>query len=180
MRGHLSDEMLIDALDAAAEPLSHARECDGCGRRLDALREALGQATEAEVPEPSPLFWQAFRAQVGRRIGAGSRASWRFAFWPALLAAASVLVATSGLVTGLRGPLSGPDVAVVPASLWSALPPESEDQSLPVLEGAFASLGEDSMIADCRGLTHCLAALTDEEQQALAEAVRRELAGRES
>jgi hypothetical protein len=178
MRGHLSDEILIDALDGAPEPLRHARECDGCGRRLDALREALGQATLAEVPEPSPLYWQAFRAQVGRRIGARSQAGWRFAFWPALAAAAAVLVAASGIVIGLRGPISAP--AVVSAPAWSALPPESEDQSLPVLEGALASLGEDSTVADCRGLTHCLAALTDEEQQALADAVRRELAGRQS
>ena len=185
MRGHLSDEMLIDALDGAAGPLSHARECDGCGRRLEPLREALGQATEAEVPEPSPLYWQAFRAQVGRRIGAVSRAGWRFAFWPALLAAASVVVATSGLVSGLRGSSSGFDVAVVSAPLWSALPPESEDESVPVLEGALASLGEDSVVADslladCRGLTQCLAWLTEAEQQALTEAVRHELARRKS
>lgn len=180
MCGHVSEEMLIDALDGAAEPLRHARVCDDCGRRLEALREALGQAREAEVPEPSPLYWQAFRAQLGRRIGAGSRAGWRFAFWPALAAAAAVLVAATGLVTGLHGPLSETGVAAVSAPAWSALPPESEDDSVPVLEGALASLAEESMVAQCRNLTLCLAELTDEEQRSLAEAVRRDLAGRKS
>lgn len=180
MRGHLTDEMLIDALDGAAGPLRHARECDECRRRLDALREALEQAREAEVPEPSPVYWQAFRAQVGRRIGTGPRTGLRFAFWPVLAAAAAVLVAASGLVTGLRGPLSETGVAAVSAPAWSALPPESEDASVPVLEGALASLAEDSMVAECRNLTLCLAELTVEEQRSLAEAVRRDLAGRKS
>jgi hypothetical protein len=180
MRGHLTDEMLIDAADGATEPLRHARDCADCRRRLDAMRGTLDEAIAAEVPEPSPLYWEAFRAQVERRIDGGSRVRRPFAFWPALAAAAAMLVASSGLLTGLRGSIPRGDTGSSPARAWSALPPEADDEAAQVLEGALASLGEDPVVGDCRGLAHCLAALTDEEQEALAEAVRSELGGRKS
>jgi hypothetical protein len=128
------------------------------------------------VPEPSPFFWPAFRAQVERRIGSEPRP--RLAFWPALLASAAVLVAASSLVPGLRD--SRPASEMASARAWSALPPEAEDASLPVLEGALSSLGDEAALADCRGVARCLVGLTDEEQRALLDAMRRELSGRQS
>jgi hypothetical protein len=179
MRAHLTEESLIDALDGTAGKASrdHLRECGACAERLRGLEEALGVAREAEVPEPSPLFWAAFRRQLGRRVGRPQASPWRFAFWPSLLATAALLLAALGVLS------SGPRETAAPGSAsapWTALPPLAEDAAIPALEGALASLDDDLPLAQCGDMTACLAGLSDDERRLLAESVARELSGRKS
>ncbi len=179
MRTHLSEEMLIDALDGAASATAraHVRACESCAGRLRALQETLEVASGTGVPEPSPFFWAVLRKQVGRRIGRGEGLAWRLAWKPGFAATAAVLVAALGLLSDQRQPAVAPEGAV---AAWSALPPLSEDGSAPALEGAFASLSDEVSLPASSDLTTSLAALTEDERRTLSEAVHRELGGNKS
>ena len=56
---HLTDRDLVDALDGRLPPAvaAHVRECATCRERIADFAETLVQARGADVPEPSPLFW---------------------------------------------------------------------------------------------------------------------------
>jgi hypothetical protein len=133
---------------------------------------ALGLALthEAEVPEPSPLYWEAFRRQVGRRILSEDRTSWRWRLVPLLAAAAALVVIVPSLKPG-RAP--GSLAPVVPG--WSALPPAEEDPGLVVLQGLAASNPELAPPREGRGLAELLGDLSEEESLALTDALRKKL-----
>jgi hypothetical protein len=179
---HLSEEALVDLLDGTGgdpEARAHAAACEHCRARLERAASGLELAREADVPEPSPLFWDSFRRQVDRRIQAGDPAPvWRrFAAAPWLAVAAALLVAVAVLMP--RGHAPAPDDArspVLPA--WSALPPAEEDPGLALLAVVVPGTTGLGPLAECQGLGDCLteaAALSDEESDALTEALQREL-----
>src|SRR6185503_18455911 len=98
---HLAEEALIDVLDGVAAPgaRAHAASCALCRARVDEAAAGLELARDADVPEPSPLFWDSFRRQVDSRIQSEPVALWkRVAVSPWLAAAAAVLVAVAVLV----------------------------------------------------------------------------------
>jgi hypothetical protein len=94
---HLSDIEAIDAAEGAltGERAAHAASCDECRLVVERLSATLHEARMLDVPEPSPIFWDAFSARVLDTIDqtgpASSRSSWRFAAWRPALAAAAVL-----------------------------------------------------------------------------------------
>jgi len=69
---HLTDLELVDAVDGredvagtlAADRRRHLDACDLCRARVDELRALIAQAAGADLPEPSPLFWNHFNARV--------------------------------------------------------------------------------------------------------------------
>jgi hypothetical protein len=63
---HLSDLELVDLLDGnlSAARARHAEDCAACAGRLQLLREVVIHASDVDVPEPSPLFWEHFSARV--------------------------------------------------------------------------------------------------------------------
>jgi hypothetical protein len=67
---HLTAAELIDALDDALAPsrATHVTACSACQARIDGLRVTLNTTREADVPEPSPLFWDHFSARVAEAI----------------------------------------------------------------------------------------------------------------
>jgi len=106
---HLNAADLIDLAEGARDESSvpHLAECARCRQQLLELREMMDAAAgAADVPEPSPLFWDHLSRRVhlavaeesgGRRGRLGWRA-WRRAFVPAsAMALAAVLVL--GVVT---------------------------------------------------------------------------------
>jgi hypothetical protein len=128
------------------------------------------RALSADVPEPSALYWEAFRRQVGRRLVHEDRTSWRWRLIPLVAAAAALIV----VVPSLRAPRPNPGsrAALLPA--WSALPPADDDPGLEVLEGFAASQGE--LLPAREGhVAELLGDLSDEESQALADALRDKL-----
>jgi hypothetical protein len=177
--GHLGDDVLIDLLDGAAtdDARAHAASCVHCRARLEGATAGLDAARDAEVPEPSPLFWQSFRRQVDSRIRSQTPSWRRLAVSPWLAAAAAVVAAVALLVPG--GPERGPAPAasvILPA--WSPLPPADEDPGLEVLAAVVPETASADALADCQGLGDCLADaadLSDEERAALAEDLRREM-----
>src|ERR1700751_2973511 len=102
MRGHLTPEEMIDVAEClrAETDMPHLASCDRCRRQVGDLKSALSAAARADVPEPSPLFWDHFSARVAEAV-AGRQEPRSFALlrrwtWArvtsALAAAAVVLV----------------------------------------------------------------------------------------
>lgn len=175
MPTHLTDENLIDLLEetAGGETRRHAAECRLCEAQLRDAQTGLKLAQSAEVPEPSPLYWEHFRRQVGRRLEAVEPRRWPRLVWGPLLAAAAAAVVVALWVPGApNGVRPAP-----PLPAWSALPPSESDEGLAVLAAVAPQAGEAlGVVSDCRDVGNCLAELSDEESRALAEALRGQLA----
>jgi hypothetical protein len=171
---HPTEAVLLDVLDGVAEGQArkHVAACAECAARVEEARQGLALASQADVPEPSPLYWEDFRSQVGRRISV-ERRSRRMVLAP--LAAAAVLAgAIAFLPRGDHAP-SSVRVATLPA--WSALPPEDDDPGFGVLLALVGRTEELATTVDCRGTEDCLADLSDEESRAVADLLGRELGG---
>jgi len=167
MRSHVEDDALLDVLDGTASPEAtrHAQDCGECARRLADARAGLALAVAAEAPEPSPLYWDAFRGRVAAAIDAepDSRRQFGRFFAPALLAAAAT-VAVVSFSPRDRAPIVA---APAPVAASSAMP-AVDDAGVDAVAAAVEDLG-------CSDVAACVASLTDEESRALAEALRAEL-----
>jgi hypothetical protein len=67
---HLNDTQFIDFIEdtIAPERRRHVDGCDACRAAADALRHTLERTAAADVPEPSPLFWEHFGARVNQAV----------------------------------------------------------------------------------------------------------------
>lgn len=128
---HLTAEELVDVADGTRpeSAFAHLSACGACRQEVAQLRELMAAAAEAEVPEPSPLFWDHLSARVRDAVAeepctaetAGSGggvlrwASWRVGIAVAAMAAVLVAVATiprSGPTAGGAGD-AGPGAEAV-------------------------------------------------------------------
>jgi hypothetical protein len=179
MTTHLNDERLVEALESDG-PLDgpsrrHVEECASCGERMRELEQTLRLVADAEVPEPSPLYWEAFRRQIASRLDEAPRPFAGRRFWISGLAA----VAAAGLVMATLVPWSPsgtPAVPQRPLPAWSALP-EDDDAALTVLQ-RLAPSDDDLDSLGAGGVADRLADLSDEESRSLTEALRGEWEGR--
>ena len=76
---HFTESEFIDLLEGSlpAERVRHQDECAMCRTQIDQLRAALASGSSADVPEPSPLFWNHFAQRVDQGIGSiDARAGW--------------------------------------------------------------------------------------------------------
>lgn len=181
MIGHVSADRMVDLLEDGGAPLdwAHVAGCQECRGRLEEARSALGLAAEVGVPEPPGLYWEALRRNVSRRIGEEppARKPWG---WVLPLAAAVAAVLVIGLV--LHGRPPAPPMATTALPAWSALPPLEADDGLAAVSG-FADVDganiEWAELEEERGLGAFVASLSDEESEALVEALRVEGPGGE-
>ena len=69
---HLHSDELIDLAEGTRLESSapHLRSCEACRGQLTELRAMMSAAAQAEVPEPSPLFWEHFSARVRDAVAA--------------------------------------------------------------------------------------------------------------
>lgn len=68
---HLSVDERLALMDAAGEPSHpHLADCARCRAEVASGRETLSELRRAEVPEPSPLFWEHFSARVAESVAA--------------------------------------------------------------------------------------------------------------
>ena len=126
MTRHLDEIELVDALDG---PLGGAREvhlqqCSRCTDRLARLREATIRVRDTgDVPDPSPLFWEAFSRRVheavrNERTPASSSPWWLLVRIAALSAAAAVMATgVTFFVVKDRGKDVGPAANRAPAAV---------------------------------------------------------------
>ena len=93
MGAHVPDGRLLEVLEGTgAADRPHVEGCPQCQARLAEAREGLALAVNAEVPEPSPLYWESLRRQVSRAVereGQRRPAFWRLPFGPALAIASA-------------------------------------------------------------------------------------------
>jgi hypothetical protein len=174
VQGHLTDDALIDLMEGRADAAAreHVGSCEACGLRVRDAQEALRVAVQAEVPEPSPLYWETFRRQVGRRI-ADERAGSRRTFWAwGLLAAAAVVVVVLSSSSRSPAPAVAPTLPV-----WIALP-DQDEAAISVLEEMGPS-DEDlrPALAD-PGVAHEIAGLSEEDSRSVAEAMEGDWGGK--
>jgi anti-sigma-K factor RskA len=106
---HLTEQELIDAAEAstaeARRTFLHLDACDRCSRQVLELREMMSAAAGAEIPEPSPLFWNHLSARVREAVSVetvSSAASWRS--WRIAAAAAAFTVIVLAAAVALRAP----------------------------------------------------------------------------
>lgn len=178
MFGHLSKARLLEVAEGVSTPEAerHAAACATCRAQAEAARSALHVAAQAEIPEPSPLYWEALRRQVESRIASEAPARRRLAFLslPALAAMVALVALAVGLVT--RGPR--PEAVPTPLPLlpaWSALASADDDVGLSVIQAMAPSAEELAGAGGCQPVYECLGSLSDAESAALADALRAEM-----
>jgi hypothetical protein len=179
MNRHLSDGSLVSLVEGGGTDLerAHVAACGGCAERVEETRAGLALARRADVPEPSPLYWEALRASVERRIAEEPRRAAPWAWLAPLAAAAAALTVVALTAVRTPAPIAVPG-PTLPA--WSALPPAEDDASLEVLEGLAVAGGELGMPDEGRGVGAFLAGLSEEEYRALADSLREAGQGGES
>jgi len=189
--GHLSPEQLVDLAEGTKTEASmpHLQACGVCQQRLSHLRTTMSEAAEADVPEPSPLFWDHLATRVREAVeseraatAAVPRWSWLSArpVWAGALALVVFAVAFFARIDRSRPvPASGPLAVSVQSP--SADFGGSDDPSLSLVGDLAAELDWDG--ARDAGLTShlgvdndALIQLTDAERRELRELLKGELA----
>jgi hypothetical protein len=169
MFGHLPEETLMDLVDGTAAP--HAREhvqaCLACRTRVSEVAAAWALAEASDVPEPSPLYWEAFRRQVDRRIQSEGQRRWPRFLVPLAVAVGLVVATAVPRMTSPKPVASPPLATVLPA--WSPLPAAEDDPGLAVLKAVASGDPELASSYERSGIQELLSDLSDEESQALAE-----------
>src|SRR4051812_47742255 len=194
---HLAPEELIDLAEGARAEVTapHLQSCDVCRQQIASLRGSMSAVVDAaNVPEPSPLFWdhlsQRVREAVAGEEAQGSRlAGWRErialpASWRSwAIAGIAAAVAISVYVTAPRtlrlpsGARDGGAAASVPLQPFGA----ADDPSLAL----FADLTEqmDSRVITEIGwsshvgaVDEVVASLTNDERLELQRLLEEELA----
>jgi hypothetical protein len=173
---HLGGDRLFDVLEGAgsAAERAHVAACAECAALVAEAGAGQRLAAGAEVPEPSPLYWEAFRRSVGRRIETDRQRTWALRLVPVLATVAAIAF----VVPSLR--LVSPGLSPVPAAAlpaWSPLPPADEDPGLAVLAGLAHSTSELNL-AECDGIAECVSQLPDDENGGVLDALRDEMASR--
>ena len=123
---HLSPAEFVDEIEGRLpdERRTHLEACVRCSEEIAALRGAMADAQDVEVPEPSPLFWDHFSARVQSAVRETTpdRTHW----WrhPAFAVGCSVVL-VAALVTGIRDSRprrTDPGPVPTPAVVSSAAP----------------------------------------------------------
>jgi hypothetical protein len=124
---HLTADELVDAAEGTLSParLAHTSECEICRGEAERLRMALRAAIEADVPEPSPLFWEQLSSRVHHAIAAEevTPPQWAPAWlrWPILAPIAALALILFALAAALtRGPAAKVPLDSDPATVVAA------------------------------------------------------------
>jgi len=174
---HPGDAALMDVVEGTASDRvrGHVAGCAECRRRTDDVRDTLAWSARAAVPEPVPAYWDVLRRRIAVGVG-DERPSRRVApLWTAaaLATAAATLVVVLPVTRAPRPVPSVAPAAVLPA--WSALPPADDDAGLAILEHAAPTAVAVTPSLECADVAECVASLSDDESEALADALRAQL-----
>jgi hypothetical protein len=146
---HLTPDQLLDVADGtrSREDFSHLGTCQVCERQVTELRETMTAASEVEVPEPSPLFWEHLSSHVRERVAAEPvRQSWWWTIPRFGLAAAAFAVLVLAAGTVLRqssGPATPGDLPVAAVEPFTEAMSFDDDPALALLAELSAGIEWD-------------------------------------
>jgi hypothetical protein len=190
---HVNTDELVDIAEGTRSEASapHLAGCEPCRAQLHELRAMLSAARDADVPEPSPLFWDHLSSRVRDAVAAEAapRRWWLdLTAWTRVLMPLSA-VAVAGLLIAIMvnsrapAPIAAPAVASVgeagaPVELLQDV--AADDASLTLV----ASLIDDLDFDDAReaGLAprgsaeHAVMHMSDSELRELGRLLKEELA----
>jgi hypothetical protein len=126
---HLNTEELVDIAEGTRPERAapHLAACAPCRAQLSELRAMISAASEADVPEPSPLFWDHLSSRVSAAVAA-EPASRPSPGWPerlmAVRAYAFVTVAATVLIAAAIGSrVQAPAPLLPPAAIGVTVSP---------------------------------------------------------
>ena len=188
MTTHLSPQEFIDAVDGAlaSDRAEHLEGCDACRGEVVALQTAVRDAVSgADLPEPSPLFWNHFseRVRAATRVEPlpAGRHGW-FTGWRAVLAMGTMAAAVAVAVTlQVRRPQVAP--ASPSAVVSENVPAVADDGSWDVMVLLASDLSADDlhgMAGPRPGAADALTSnLTVEQRKELVRLLKAEMGGTE-
>ncbi|MGE3276243.1 MAG: hypothetical protein AB7O67_14110 [Vicinamibacterales bacterium] len=189
---HLTPDEFVDAVEGtlAADRQAHLAACTPCRRQVEELAALLGEAADAPVPEPSPLFWDQFSARVRQAIDLEPQPArgWRPAWFslPVLVPVAGLALVVMALGMALPAPAPTPSAlaatAEAPAPMDEVL---DDDGSWQVVAGVLSTVDWETMreagVTLAPGSAElAVASLSAEEQAELVRLLEAELARPES
>lgn len=143
---HLTDIEIADFVEDVlpASRAAHLETCESCREKAFDARDALSRAAEADIPEPSPLFWDHFSERIQQELrDDGTRVS-RRSGWRRWTEHSGLRWALSGaLVTAL---LAGAAWRVTAPTLRRdfAVPPSAQSTTDPARAGDDDRLNADA------------------------------------
>ena len=196
---HLTNDDLIDWMDGSIPPerRTHVEGCLACQARARELQAVAARALEADVPEPSPLFWDHLSSRIRDAVAAPEvaarrdRAWWPRRAWAAGLGAVAFSVAAMLSMPSRQQQTAPPFVSAggVPAD-GSTASGESAgaaedieaDEAWAVVRDVADRIAwddtQDAAIAPRAGAAERMTLeMSAREQSALAELLQRELEG---
>jgi hypothetical protein len=197
---HLAPNELIDLAEGtrAESSAPHVTQCATCRDQLAELRATLRLAVGADVPEPSPLFWDHLSARVRTAIVEEAprprvlpfgleRLSWRFVAAAGAVAAAIVVTALSIVMRSSPARTETASIApaasgVVSTPLAQAPALRQDDPSLELLGDLAGQLDWDAaadagMMVASGAADGAVLELTDAERVELRRLLREAMAG---
>ncbi len=195
---HLTPAEFIDLLEGTLPDTrrAHASECARCRDEAAQAATAFNAVRDADMPEPSPLYWDHFVDRVHHAIREEPRRTpWRSLLdWRgALAAAAAVVLIVIGTTMSWRAGLNGTGSTTKAPVVATASPSGSDAVQTVALESdedwdvvADAADGMEWDAARDAGFAvkpgaaeHAVLQLTDDQRQELGRMLQAEIAGRE-
>jgi hypothetical protein len=184
---HLSNDELMAAAESGGAQTPHLETCESCSARVEELRRVVRLASEVDVPEPSPLFWNHFSDRVREAVAAEpiARATgWRFnvGWTTSVVGALAIIVIGVAVTLKTAQPMhpNVPTAAVDVAGAGNNLPSLNDDPTW-ALMGELASqidfedAGEAGLTTRPGSAEQALAQMSDEEQRQVVELLQLEL-----
>jgi hypothetical protein len=197
MARHLSTEELIDFAERTREESSdpHVQSCEVCRHQLTMLRSAMSAAAEADLPEPSPLFWKHLSERVRAAVAAEGAPRSRFLAWDWSKAlpswrgwavagvAAAVMISIYVTTPRPAAPSADiPDTSVVASDVGMVpLGGATDDPSLALVADLTSQLDADAFdetgwTSHAGAIDEAVDTLTDDERLELQRLLKEELA----
>ena len=175
---HLTPDELIDAMEGllADDRQAHLSTCEECQRHLTELSSVLGEAKQAGIPEPSPLFWMYFSQRVNAAIDANPVAddSAGWFRWQILLPLGAIALAILAFAFTMKPAESPPEVAMSPV-VTLELPDESWTTVADLVGEIDLETASAAGVIEPGVAEQAMLALTREEQQELTRLLHAEL-----
>jgi hypothetical protein len=186
---HLTPDQLVDVAEGtrAETAAPHLAGCAACRQQLAELRDSMALLRDADVPEPSPLFWTQFSRRISETVAAEppSRRGWLVSLQARVVVPVAVAAAVALFAVGLRpsappsasAPLTTAAVPDLPSSDAELEPDSSLDLVADLTAGIDLADAIDAGLASRDGAEHAVTHMNAVElaalQRLLTEAMAR-------